>query len=322
MLCSIVIPTVNRPTLERAVQSVTKQDLEPEQHEIIVVNDSGTPLPDYDWLRSPQIQVINTNHCERSLACNVGAAIALGKYIKILHDDDYLLPGSLKALLDLAQSSGDVWVYGALNRVDDHDKLISVNRPEVKGNLFAHTVAGDSIHVGASLLDREVFIGAGCFDPCIRTSEDRDLQRRIAFRYDISCTDYIIANIRVGETAKSSTDWSSKTFENRQIRENALNTSGALFRILDSVKGDMNLRGRCCRAYVFSALLNFRSGRIFIAGSRLCNLVPLVGLHLFRREFWEGFLTRSHWHKYEKGKEESHYQESEPDGNINAQSRS
>jgi len=56
MLCSTVIPTINRPSLERAVKSALNQGLGPEQHEVIVVNDSGAPLPDYEWLCSPLIK--------------------------------------------------------------------------------------------------------------------------------------------------------------------------------------------------------------------------------------------------------------------------
>lgn len=308
MLCSTIIPTINRPSLERAVKSALEQGLGEAQHEIIVVNDSGRPLPDHDWLRSPQVKIVNTNHCERSLARNVGAAIATGKYVDFLDDDDRLLPHALHALLDAAQASGSVWVYGALNRVDDNNKIMSVNRPEVKGNLFAHTVAGDSIHLGASLLDREAFIHVGGFDSGFKTAEDRDLQRRIAIKYDFGRTDYLVANVRVGELGNTSTDWSKKTIQNRLIRENALNSPGALSRILDSVKGDSNLRGRCFRAYAVSALLNFGAARLFVAISRLCDAILLTGLHFFRREFWRGVSTRSHWHKFEKDREEGYYQ--------------
>ena len=39
MFCSTIIPTVNRPTLSRAVYSVLQQDFPEDQYEIIVVND-------------------------------------------------------------------------------------------------------------------------------------------------------------------------------------------------------------------------------------------------------------------------------------------
>jgi hypothetical protein len=45
MLCSTIIPRVNRPYTEWPVKSALDQDLGPELHEIIVVNDGGRPYP-------------------------------------------------------------------------------------------------------------------------------------------------------------------------------------------------------------------------------------------------------------------------------------
>lgn len=49
MLCSTIIPTVNRPSFERVVKSGLDQELNPEVHKIIVVNDSGKPVLEMDW---------------------------------------------------------------------------------------------------------------------------------------------------------------------------------------------------------------------------------------------------------------------------------
>ncbi len=206
MLCSTIIPTVYRPSFERAVKSALEQNLGPDEHEIIVVNDSGEPLPRLEWLESPIITVITTNRCERSVACNTGAALAKGKYLKILQDDDYLLPGAIVNLVDVAEATGADWVYGALNRVDDDDVFMSVNRPEVRGNLFGLSVAGDCFHLSASLIRRDAFFRVGCFDPLINTSEDVDLQCRIALTGEIERTEDLVAGIRVGVWGNTTTN--------------------------------------------------------------------------------------------------------------------
>ena len=54
MFCSTIIPTVNRPTLTRAVQSVLNQDYRQDDFEVIVVNDSGRPLSQAAWQEGPQ----------------------------------------------------------------------------------------------------------------------------------------------------------------------------------------------------------------------------------------------------------------------------
>lgn len=60
MICSAIIPTVNRPTLDSAEKTVLDRELGLESHEIIAVNDSGIPLPEREWLKSPKIKILNT----------------------------------------------------------------------------------------------------------------------------------------------------------------------------------------------------------------------------------------------------------------------
>ena len=60
-VCSTIIPTINRPTLGRSVQSALEQDLEPGSHEILVFNNSDKPLTGMDWLSSPLVKVIDTH---------------------------------------------------------------------------------------------------------------------------------------------------------------------------------------------------------------------------------------------------------------------
>lgn len=319
MLCSTVIPTVNRPSLERALKSAVAQGLGPDEHEIIVVNDSGSPLPDFEWLRLPQIQIVNTNRCNRSAACNTGAAVATGKYLKILHDDDYLLPGALCELIRVAETTGADWVYGALNRVDDDDELISVNAPVVHGNLFGHTVAGDSLHLSASLIRREAFFEVGCFNVGLSTAEDLDLLSRISSNGTVMYTTSVVAGVRVGNWGNTTTQWNRSTLECRSIREGALDTLHARARITDSVKGDITLRGRCCRAYGISALLNFRAGRVLTGISRLVAVVPLTSYHILQPAFWQGLTLRSYWHKYEMAREYEHHRTHYPDRQITPQ---
>ena len=83
---------------------------------------------------------------------------------------------------------------------------MSINRPEVEGNLFAHSVVGDCFHLSASLIRRDVFFEVGCFDPLINTSEDVDLQWRIALISEIGRTGQLVAAIRVGIWGNTTTN--------------------------------------------------------------------------------------------------------------------
>lgn len=119
MFCSTIIPTIGRPTLSKAVYSVLEQSFAADNFEVIVVNDTGRPLPEAGWQTSNKVQVITTNQRERSVARNTGAAIARGKYLHFLDDDDWLLPGALEHFWALSRQAGDaVWLYGGTQIVD------------------------------------------------------------------------------------------------------------------------------------------------------------------------------------------------------------
>src|SRR6266508_450576 len=112
MYCSVIIPTVARSSVTRAVESVLQQKLPDEDFEVIVVNDSGNPLPEADWQRSERVQVIDTNRRERSVARNTGAAVAKGKYLHFLDDDDWLFLGAYESFFQLSQIRNAKWFSG------------------------------------------------------------------------------------------------------------------------------------------------------------------------------------------------------------------
>jgi glycosyltransferase involved in cell wall biosynthesis len=312
MLCSTIIPTVNRPTLERSVKSALKQDLGPKSHEILVFNNSDKPLPETDWLCSPPVKVINT-HSNLNDASNKGGKMASGKYINFLHDDDYLLPGALDSLIAKAETTESYWVCGAYNLVDDAGNFISTVRPEIKGNVFALLVAGEVLALGASVINREAFLQVGGFDQQILGPSDSDLECQLAMLGDFGSIDQIVATIRLAGGAGATHDWTTRTKQDsRKLREKALNADGALVRISDSVQGDVFLRGRNCRAYLFSAVLNILDGRFVVAGHRLVSLLRLASYYFIMPDFWRGSFFRSHWHSVQKLEQEQHFKTHSP----------
>jgi len=307
IVCSTIIPTVNRPTLARSVKSALEQDLKPELHEILVFNNSDKPLPETDWLSSPQVKVINT-HSNVNDASNKGAGLASGKYINFLHDDDYLLPGALNILVDKAEATGSLWVCGAYNLVDDDGKFMSTVRPIIKGNIFALLVAGECLHLAASVVNRDAFLRAGGFDLQIFGQSDIDLECQMALLGDFGSVDQVVATVRVAGGKGATHDWTSHTKQDfRSMREKSLNSDGALVRMMDSVKGDVFLRGRACRAYLYSAVLNILDSHFVVASRRLVSLLRLASYHFVLPDFWRGLFFRTHWHNVQKGLQEEYF---------------
>jgi glycosyltransferase involved in cell wall biosynthesis len=290
MFCSTVIPTIGRSTLSRAVYSVLDQVFGADDFEVIVVNDSGQTLPEMDWQHSGRVRVVDTNRRERSVARNTGAAIARGKYLHFLDDDDVFLPGALDAFWDLDQSSDAVWLYGSYQSVDNEGHLINEFHPDVSGNVFALLVAGESIPFQASLLQTERFFAVGAYDPQITGVEDRDLGRRMALSGTVARASAVVAQIRVGEQG-STTDWSTLAEGDRWGREKALSELGAFARLRASATSSY-LHGRVSRAYFASMGWNLRRRNMFTAASRLTSGVVFAGCHLLSTEFWRGLRTR------------------------------
>lgn len=311
MLCSTIIPTINRATLKHAVKSALEQDLAPGFHEILIFNNSDGPLPETDWLSSPRIKIIDS-HSELISASNLGASMASGKYINFLHDDDYLLPGALKALVNAAESSGSYWVCGAYNLVDDEDNFISVVRPQIKGNIFALLVGGECLPFAASVMSREAFLQAGGLDPQIRIA-DIDLECQIALLGNFETIDLLAAGVRLSGGKGTSHNWVSHAKQDyRTIREKALNAPAALKRMQHSVQGKVFLRGRACRAYLISAALNVLSGHFIPAGRRLVSFFRLAGFYFVLLKFWQGLFFQSHWHSVQKREQEEYFRVHHP----------
>jgi glycosyltransferase involved in cell wall biosynthesis len=143
MFCSTIVPTIGRPSIARAVQSVLDQTLPSGDFEVIVVNDSGQPLPASGWPASPRVRQINTGRRGQSVARNTGAAIARGEYLHFLDDDDWLLPNALTALWELAQRAPNAdWLQGGAQLVDQTGTALREFIPGLKGNAFTQLIAG------------------------------------------------------------------------------------------------------------------------------------------------------------------------------------
>lgn len=294
IFCSSIIPTINRPTLTRAVESVLNQSFDSADFEVIVVNDSGQPLPDMPWQHCERVRVIDTNRRERSVARNTGAAIAKGKYLHFLDDDDILLPGALQAFWELDQKNGEAaWLYGSWRTVDNDGNLIEEFCPELTGNIFALLVSGEGLPLQGSLLRNDKFFAVGGFDPSpdLLGVEDRDLGRRITLRGSINYSSAQVTQIRIGERG-STTNWAILAEGDRWGREKALSALNAYSRLRASATSNY-WRGRASRACFASAVWNLKRRNLMIAPSRALAGLAIAGWHIFALDYWRGLKTKT-----------------------------
>lgn len=295
MFCSTIIPTIGRPSLERAVRSVLDQEFTDADFEIIVVNDSGKPLADAAWQHSERVTVIQTNRHERSFARNTGAAVAKGKFLHFLDDDDWLLPGALQSFWNVARRTNAGWLYGSSQLVDRAGHQLIQLHHALNGNCFVQVMAGEWIPLQASLIEATTFFSIGGFNHRLTGPEDIDLYRRIALTRDISGTDSLVACIEMG-TEGSTTNYNRSLVDSRWARESILNETGVFTRLRDSADSSY-WHGRIVRTYVTSAVWNMKRRRVTTAASRTAFGVAgmiLAGNHLLTHDFWSAIL-----HSYE-----------------------
>jgi glycosyltransferase involved in cell wall biosynthesis len=302
VFCSTVIPTIGRPTLARAVHSVVDQQFAGADFEVIVVNDSGQPLPVADWQRSERVHIVDTNRHNRSVARNTGAALAKGGYLHFLDDDDWVLPGALESLWKLASTSHAAWLYGAYRLVDNQGKTITEVFPDEVGNCFIQLIAWEWLPLQASIIDSAAFFAVGGFaslSSLLGGFEDIDLSRKIALYYDMASRSEVVACIRAGDEG-STTNYVDVIQQNRQSRERALSAPESFARMTASARASSSHPGywfgRVFYYYLASMMWNARRMHPSTTGSRGAYAVAafaVAGRHIMSADFWRG-LFRSH----------------------------
>jgi glycosyltransferase involved in cell wall biosynthesis len=287
MFCSTIIPTIARDSLAQAVTSVLNQKFSQEDFEVIVVNDSGAPLPPEAWQESPQVRVIDTNRRERCFARNAGAAAARGRYLHFLDDDDCLSPNALRHFYKLSRTSDAAVLYGATQLVDRSGKPLIQLRHRLQGNVFLQVMAGEWIPLQSALVRADAFFEAGGFMPQIRFGEDVDLIRRLALHGDFQVMSALAARVGMGDE-DSTTDYEKIAPCTRQGREWILDMAWVFQRLGSSTEVE-EWSGRIPRIYLTSAVWNMRRGRPLTALSRGAYAgLGLVhaGRRLLTKRFW------------------------------------
>jgi glycosyltransferase involved in cell wall biosynthesis len=303
MLCSTIIPTIGRPTLSAAIQSVLDQGLDSEEFEIIVVNDSGKPLPPADWQKLDNFTVIDTNRRNRSVARNVGAAASHGRYLHFLDDDDWMMPGAFDVLLKVAGQTKAAWVYGGFRMVDNAGAKVTDIRPDETGNCCIQMMAWEWLPLQAALISSDAFFAVDGFAslPSLGGGfEDIHLSRQISLFYDMARTEQIVTTIRIGDVS-STTNYVTMFDQNRRSREQTIASSQAFGRLIDSARMTSSHPdywfGKVVYYYMASMKWQLQNKYFFTAASRGAHMLAgfaLAGSRLLTSDFWRGVI-RPHY---------------------------
>ena len=288
--CSYIIPTIGRESLKTAVNSVLEQDFE-YGFEVIVVNDSGSPLPEADWQQLPNVRILNTNKRERSFARNAGAAIAKGSYLAFLDDDDWILPGALESFQQLSvQQPQALWLYGGIRIVDEQLSTLAEINSGLNGNCFAQIMGGAWAPIQASMIATRAFFEIGGFSPFICGTEDEDLCRRTALHGEFANTSKILACLYRGRAWNTSTNYLRGPEDTKYSRDLILSQPGVFQRLMSSADSKYWF-GRVLRVYLSTVSWNLKKKRFSTAASRTLYSLAVLSLslrHAFSAEYWQG----------------------------------
>ena len=219
---SVVIPTVRRSEVLRAVASALGQTYPP--LEVLVVVDSRDQSVNPGLLKiSDQIQILTTGGIGPSGARMRGVDEARGDVIAFLDDDDEWIPNKLErqmAMWPAEAGRGDHTLISSGVAITDSTGTVLRTLPDrrlqpgerIPNYLFRRTSLGYGegfIHPSAIICDRDLVVDEP-WDPAVTRHEDWDWLLRVGLRSDVSilmCSD---ALVRVALAGRSlSNDWRS-----------------------------------------------------------------------------------------------------------------
>lgn len=109
ILLSIVVPVYNvEEYLRECLDSIFDDSVDENSYEVIAIEDGSTdssPEILKSYAKHKNLRIITQENAGLSVVRNRGISVALGQYVMFVDSDDYLLPGAMATLLNLAQNN-------------------------------------------------------------------------------------------------------------------------------------------------------------------------------------------------------------------------
>ncbi|MBK7493128.1 MAG: PIG-L family deacetylase, partial [Nitrosomonas sp.] len=193
-LVSVIIRSMDRPTLSDALDSVALQTYQ--NIEVVVVDAKGEGHREIgQWCGRFPLRIFGTGQrLKRSLAANFGLDSASGEYLIFLDDDDLFDSDHISNLIETLNNSKNCSVAYAGVRVANEKGVISGTYNQTFA--AARLMAGNFIPIHAVLFKRDL-VAQGCrFDENLDSYEDWDFWLQAARKTDFSHTSKVSAVYR------------------------------------------------------------------------------------------------------------------------------
>ncbi|MBS0591442.1 MAG: glycosyltransferase [Proteobacteria bacterium] len=189
-LVSILIRSMDRPTLDRALDSAAAQTWP--NLEIVVVAACGAAhrALSANWKGRPLRLIFPQpdRRLPRPDAANAALDAARGEWLNFLDDDDELLPEHIATLMAAARPRNERVVFARTRVVDTHGRTLGlISHAGNRVQLYFHSRAT----ICATLFHRSLVDQGVRFDPAFPIHEDHDFQIACATRTDFAYVDAV-----------------------------------------------------------------------------------------------------------------------------------
>ena len=192
-LVSVVVRTLGRPTLGRALDAVARQTHRPLE---IVLVDAGGSLAPREKHRDVPVRLVRGGPLQRAAAANAGLDAAQGDWIAFLDEDDEVEPDHIAQLLAVA-------VVGSKPVAYSQTRLVGADgTPQrVFGGPFSREMLlrSNYLAIHAVLFSRALVLAGARFDESLATFEDWDFWLQLAARTDFAFSGRPTAIYRAAE---------------------------------------------------------------------------------------------------------------------------
>ncbi|MEH2005132.1 glycosyltransferase [Nostoc sp.] len=204
---SVVVTVYNRiDYLLECLASVLAQWQGEEQMEIIVMDDaSRTPV--FELVNSIGQGIIHYYRNPQNLGLpenwNAGIALTRGRWVHLLHDDDYILPGFYSRLQESLEGCSDSVgaAFTGYQNINEKGEVTFCRQVygEQRGiakNWLQHIGVSNLLNMPAVVIRREAHEQLGAYHPGLTYTTDWELYKRIAAVYDWWYEPEILARYR------------------------------------------------------------------------------------------------------------------------------
>ena len=193
-ILSIIIPSYNSEKyISKCLDSCVKQDLQPNEYEIIIVND-GSDDRTFEIAQNYasshcNIKIVTTINQGVCMARNTGMKEAAGEFLWFIDSDDYIKPNCLHHLIETAKTNDLDLMWFKWKRIDENGnplppykgERLSENTAVMSGDMFLRTVFDECGFVWAFFWKRSFLLNHDLFfNPEITYTEDLEFIMRAA----------------------------------------------------------------------------------------------------------------------------------------------